>query len=72
MKKRGGLLVYKCRRCGELNKSMHSPEVDTTVIAALAGISCPPNSFVIEPTSTHTCKDGSIGVTDLIGGEFDA
>jgi len=69
----GGLLEYKCRRCGEINSSLHTPNVIHTLICVSSGYDLPKEWFGI-PVSKHDihhCKDGGLGVSDLIGGKID-
>jgi hypothetical protein len=71
--RKGGFLVYKCRRCGELVKNSHAPDVDMAVTLVVIGSEMPSDWGGITPhmIEAHACKDGNIGVTDLIGGEAD-
>ena len=68
-----GFLVYKCRRCGELVRNTHTPDVDMAVILVVTGSEIPKDWGGVTPKTIglHTCKDSNIGVTDLIGGEED-
>ncbi len=68
-----GKIVYKCRRCGCLENSTHVPNVDKAVILIAKGIEMPKEWGPLSPgmTSIHACKDGNIGVSDLIGGITD-
>ncbi len=65
-----GLLVYKCRRCEELEKTTHVPDINKAVILTVLGIGTPEDWGPLKPkmVSIHSCKDGNIGVSDLIGG----
>lgn len=71
--KTGGVLVYKCRRCGELNKQTHTPNCLWSLAYMIGGLPQPKNWGPIEPTmiSFHTCDDKHLGITDLIGAEMD-
>lgn len=68
-----GIIIYKCRRCGDLEKSTHVPNVDKAVILTVNGIGTPKDWGPLSPKmiSVHSCKDGNIGVSDLIGGITD-
>ena len=68
-----GLLVYKCRRCGELNKRTHTPHCLMSLTFITGGLQQPKEWGPIEPkmTSFHVCDDKQLGVTDLIGAEMD-
>jgi hypothetical protein len=65
-----GTLLYKCRRCGDIDRSLHSPNITMSVIIAMARIKDPTREPVKE-WITHICPDGSLGVCDLIGAELD-
>lgn len=71
---KGGLLIYKCRKCGELSKIIHVPNVLKALSYINAGIKMPENWGPIQASihDIHGCKDGTIGISDLIGGEEDA
>ena len=65
-----GFLIYKCRRCDELVKDLHVPDIQMALICAQMGEDTDkywsgPNVMM---TDTHFCGDG-YGVADLIGGE---
>lgn len=65
-----GNLVYKCRRCGELDRPLFAPDIFYAVSDAMYGTQMTEG---IRPTllTVHQCADGHIGITDLIGGEYD-
>lgn len=69
----GGVLVYKCRRCGELNKNTHTPHCLMSLTLITGGIPQPKEWGAIVPkiVSFHVCDDKNLGVTDLIGAEMD-
>jgi hypothetical protein len=65
-------VVYKCRRCGALDKSSAGSHeiVQQNIMGAVFGIKIPMQvGLPSQLLSTHSCPDGSIGVSDLIGGE---
>jgi len=67
---KNGTLIYKCRRCGERVCNTDVPDIDAAVILITMGQKFPEEWGTSERlTSFHTCPDGEIGVTDLIGGE---
>ena len=60
---------YKCRMCGEIDNSLCCGEdyaQQRFIEAILTGKSMH-NDHSVNMIWTHTCKDGSTGVTDLIG-----
>jgi len=65
-----GLLQYKCRRCGKIDKSTHVPNVLQVLISVMNDYELPKEWFGIPVTKTdiHHCEDGGAGVSDLIGG----
>jgi len=69
----GGTLIYKCRFCGGLEKSTHVPDGDKAIIYMVKGIETPKNWGPLKPgiLSVHNCSNGYVGVTDLVGVEFD-
>ncbi|WCS68193.1 hypothetical protein Goe21_00830 [Bacillus phage vB_BsuM-Goe21] len=66
-----GVLVYKCRRCNKEDKSTHVPDGLTALIGLINDKPLPWNGIPIEKTSICNCKDGNLGVSDLIGFEFE-
>ena len=71
MKKEYGVLIYKCRRCGELSKNCHTPNCLITLVSLIHGYDTPYPGIVPSITDIHNCKDGNMGVCDLIGSEYD-
>lgn len=70
---KSGLLVYKCRRCGEEVKDTHVPDSTLALLSILRGWDLPKEWGAIIPQTTdiHECKDKNLGVCDLIGCELD-
>lgn len=70
---KGGVLVYRCRKCGKLDKSTHAPDVNMAVILIAQGAKLPSEWGGFQPKmiGIHACKDNEAGITDLIGGEED-
>jgi len=66
----GGKLEYKCRRCGQITDSIHTPSVLHTLVSVMNGYTLPKEWFGVPvyKTDIHHCSDGGLGVSDLIGG----
>ena len=62
--------LYKCRRCGKVDRSTCSGEnlAMTTTVNIILGI--PTTGIPLKMVDTHICKDGNYGVTDFIGTEI--
>lgn len=65
-----GMAVYKCRRCGKLEKHLHAPVLVTAITDAITD-NMNVKGMRATLISMHQCDDGHIGITDLIGGEYD-
>lgn len=65
--------LYKCRRCGEIDRSTCGDELTmkVAVIEATVTGTCSRFGIPVSLVSSHTCKDGGNGVTDLIGCEIE-
>lgn len=65
-------LQYKCRRCGLIDNSTSVPDGTDALICLTVGHPLPTEWGTFRPTMVdiHNCKDGGLGVTDLIGCEF--
>jgi len=66
-----GFIEYKCRRCGEIDRSTHVPGLLTVLLGVMNDYNIIPKEWFGTPvtqTGIHHCKDGGAGVTDLIGG----
>lgn len=67
-----GILLYRCRRCGEIITGFHTPSCMVSLIDAMLnkessfGKGFQPKMFEL-----HTCDDGHQGLCDLIGGKLD-
>jgi len=70
---KGGVLLYKCRLCGCVERNPHVPDVFTAVGHLAVGLKLPEKWFGAPACVRHPhfCSDGRIGVADLIGGEHD-
>ena len=62
--------LYKCRRCGKVDRSTCSGEDSamTTTVGIVLGI--PTTGITLRLFDMHICKDGNYGVTDFIGTEI--
>lgn len=60
-----GFLIYKCRRCEKLNKTAHAPNG----LQVLSDAVCKDYAFAL--LDVCNCKDGGLGIADLIGFEKD-
>ena len=58
---------HKCRRCGEIDDSCGTRSKDnfTPQMALLDAIQG--SADQLHMTTVHLCKDGGMGITDLIG-----
>lgn len=63
-----GTLLYKCRLCGRIDISTHTPDISSSIIAIMLKTKHPFTGIPVDEWSTHHCSDGSTGVSDLIGG----
>lgn len=64
--------LNKCRRCGEITPEGETAEYNGWRFlqeAVIYGVSTCNNGIPLSMVSTHQCKDGGHGVTDLIGCE---
>ena len=66
-----GRILYKCRRCGKIDGSTHSPNAIISVIYAMDDRPQPFMGILIGSKSVHACASGQIGVSDLIGADED-
>jgi len=68
-----GYLIYKCRKCGGINKNIHVPDVINALTCITADLPLPKNWGAIIPkmTDIHCCSENELGVADLIGTEAD-
>lgn len=68
----GGFSEYRCRRCGETTRCVHVPDCLFSIIKMeLEGVTPKVWGMQMRITDIHYCKDGNMGVTDLIGAVFD-
>lgn len=69
---KGGDLLYKCRLCGQEDRSGHCPSILDASTAILGHGRTPRDMGIIfKMQELHSCADGRYGVSDLIGFEPD-
>lgn len=71
-----GRLVYRCRRCGAEIKKIDVPQLQPAIAMILYDLEDAWKkkkwgAEMPDKVEFHHCEDGNIGITDLIGGEFD-
>lgn len=68
-----GNLVYKCRRCGQISENAHVPLILEAVSSILITGTTPKSWGPMTESllGMHSCEDGNIGVSNLIGAEKD-
>ncbi len=85
MMKKGANLEYKCRNCGEIDRTIHVPDGNVALVhimlgqeellAKMWGGICPHLLNIHNCSTKHTMKVGvsieRLGISDLIGCEFD-
>jgi hypothetical protein len=66
-----GFLVYKCRKCGRLNKDTHVPNGTIALSCIVCDFDFPKDWGALKPgmTGVCNCSNGDLGITDLIGFE---
>jgi hypothetical protein len=71
-----GKLIYKCRLCGDHHRPTGVPNLLTALVAMVTNTPVPEEwdslPIAIEPLQLHSCADGRVGVSDLIGGEYNS
>lgn len=69
---RGAFLLYRCRACGNVDRSAHVPDGDAAWLVIGGVIASPPGwGWAVKPTSTHACSPKILGMADFAGVEFD-
>ena len=69
---RGGLLIYKCRRCGKETRIIHVPSAIVALTTIMSDGHTPKTWGMIAGSSEIcNCKDGNLGMADLIGVQLD-
>lgn len=56
-----GKLIYNCKRCGAVIRTPY-PDMFEALVTAAAGETSNP---------IHTCDEFQIGITELVGGNYD-
>jgi hypothetical protein len=68
-----GKLIYKCRLCGSEHTPTGVPDVSTALVCVLLDANVPKHweslAGKISLIDLHNCKDGRVGVSDLVGGD---
>lgn len=69
-----GVLLYKCRLCGEVSANPHVADALRALTLVIFARELPPEWGPLTPQTltTHRCGDGRIGVADLVGCREDA
>ena len=70
----GAVMRHKCRRCGEITGDCHVPDGTSAMISVVFDSPLPSQwgaPFPLRLVGVHSCRDGGLGVSDLIGCEFD-
>ena len=68
----GGVLLYKCRRCGAIVEDVHVPDILRALTLLTIGGETPKEwGGNLTLTELHNCMPQHIGVCDLIGGKTD-
>ena len=71
MSKDTGRLEYKCRRCGAVARDTGVPNVGIAVSSVVVNGRTPWPGMSASITDCHSCPDGGVGISDLIGGIAD-
>lgn len=73
-KQHSGDVLYKCRKCGSIDDSLHVPNLHLFLLACTRPI----GTLISKREGRGTVslygmryKDGCMGITDLIGGNLD-
>lgn len=65
---KAGTLLYKCRQCGATGERVHVPDVMIALVNITMGEPLPKEwGGSAGLIGMHSCSDGRIGVTDLVG-----
>lgn len=69
---KSGTLIYKCRRCSNEDRHIHTPLLLQQLInIAFDGKSDGRLGQVAKIVELHQCPNGQYGICDLIGGDED-
>ena len=70
---KGGNLIYKCRNCNWLEDSIHVPDLVGALYYLKTNMPLPKEWYggSVNMYDVHRCKNGELGICDLIGGHED-
>lgn len=71
MTRTGGDLLYRCRLCGEIDRSTHAPDFGLAVVYGITKSTPREWGGEVQMLDIHHCKNGRVGVSDFIGAEPD-
>lgn len=73
MKNTGGVLIFKCRRCGREERAWRVPNGFKAALLLSQGSALPAEwgPDIVKPTGIHGCDESHDGITDFIGVEYD-
>lgn len=63
----GGVIEYRCRRCGVLDRPIHVPDVQQAIIDLLNRGKVSGDGVPAGLTHAHYCKDGGMGLAACEG-----
>jgi hypothetical protein len=65
-----GFIEFKCKRCGQIEKNLWTPDIELTLCHIMYGTPLPPQwiGTPVSRFSLHCCPDGGIGVSEVLGG----
>ncbi|AYK08869.1 hypothetical protein [Brevibacillus laterosporus] len=70
---RGGLLEYKCRRCGQVKADIHVPNgLEAFLSISKNGATPKEWGQCAHWYGTHMCDDKHLSITDFIGIKYDS
>lgn len=67
-----GLLIYKCRLCGAEHTPIGAPNILTALTSLVTKTPLPEHweaGDSIPLLDIHSCLDGRLGISDLVGGK---
>lgn len=66
-----GVLLYRCRLCGEIERSPHVPDVEEALCCLVVDGAYSTEGSTATMLTMHYCGSGRVGIADLIGAEGD-
>jgi hypothetical protein len=68
-----GVLIYECLLCKGLDESIHVPDITLILVCLANGHELPEEWYGVPVNrfDVHHCKDGRLGVTQIIGAKAD-